>query len=163
MHPRAVFEWEGVEYEHRERGADWYWALGLLAVVGIGVSIYFSNILLAIILALGFGSIIFLSIRGPREHDVALTPRGIDIDGTLYRYPAVRSFWVAIEDIPDDAEYEPRVRLFLSIPSLLHPRFMLPLADVDHAEEVRDYLLNYLEEAEQEPHFAEHVAEILGI
>ena len=157
-----VISWSVLTHEHRERTNDWYWALGLLTVVGIGVCIYFNNILLACILAIGVGSIIFLTIRGPREHDVALTPRGVDIDGTLYRYPALRSFWVAIEEVPDDS-YEPRARLFLSTSGVLHPRFMLPLEGVDHAEAVRDYLLNFLEEAEQEPHFAEHIADFIGI
>ena len=162
MEGNNIISWSVLTHEHRERSNDWYWALGLLAVVGIGVSIYFSNVLLAIILALGVGSIIFLSIRGPREHDVTITPRGVTIDGTLYRYPSIRSFWVSIEDVPDDS-YEPRARLFLSTPSILHPTFMLPLDSLDHAEAVRDYLLDYIEEVEQEPHFAEHVAELLGI
>ena len=155
--------WTVLTHEHQERTNDWYWALGLIALVGIGVSIYFNDILFAIVLALGVGSLIFLTIRGPREHDVALTPRGINIDGTLYRYPTVRSCWVAIEEVEHDAEFEPRARLFLATSGLLHPTFMFPLEDVTHAEAVRDYLLDYVEEVEQEPHFTEHLAALLGI
>ncbi len=154
--------WRIETHEHKERSTDWYWGVGLLAVIGIGVSIYFMNILLAIILAMGVVSLFILAARGPREHDVTLSPRGVDIDGTLYRYPTIHSFWVSIED-PEIEEIEPRVRLFLTTAGYINPRIMVPLDDVDHAELVRDYLLNHLEEVEQEPHFAEHIAELLGV
>ncbi len=158
-----MLSWTVLTHEHEDRTNDWYWALGLLAVVGIGVSIYFNDILFAFVLAIGIGSILFLTIRGPREHEVVLTPRGVDIDGTLYRYPAIRSFWVAIEEVEHDAEFEPRALLYLTTSGVLHPRFVLPLEDTDHAEAVRDYLLDHVEEEKQEPHFVEHLAALLGI
>ncbi len=156
--------WSVLTHEHTDRSTDWYWAFGIIAIVGIAVSIYFLNIFLAIILSIGVTTLIILTVRGPREHDVHLTPRGIDIDGTLYRYPTIHSFWVSIEYPEDETpELDPRARLFLTTSGYLHPRFMLPLNDVDHAEEVRDYLLQFLNEEHQEPHFTEHLAELAGL
>ena len=156
--------WHIVTHEHKERSTDWYWTFGILTVVGIVASVYFMNILLAIILALGSMSIIILTIRGPREHEVHITARGIDIDGTMYRYPSIHSFWVSVE-YPEDESLglEPRARLFLTTKGYLHPRIMIPLDDVTHADDVRTFLLEYLEEEEQEPHFAEHLAELAGL
>ena len=162
MGDAQTISWSVLTHEHRDRSTDWYWAVGLLTVVGIIASIYFGNVLLALILAVGVGSILFLSIRGPREHDVTLGPRGVEVDGTLYKYPSIRSFWVSIEH-PEDDTYEARARLFLALPGVLNPHVLIPLDDVDHAEAVRDYLLNYLEEEEQGPHFAEHLAELIGM
>jgi len=156
--------WSILTHEHKDRSPDWYWTFGILTLVGIGVSVYFLNILLAIILAVGSITIIILSVRGPREHEVHLGPRGVTMDGTLYRYPSIHSFWVSIEHAEDASlELEPRARLFFKTSGYLHPRIMVPLDDTTHAEEVREYLLQYLEEEEQEPHFAEHLAELAGL
>ena len=147
--------WQVVTHEHIERSADWYWGLGILAIVSAGVSIYFSNILFAIILLVGAGSIGVLVARGPREHVVALDKRGISMDGTLYPYQSIRSFWV-----------EPHVevpRLFITTSSLLHPHIIVPLDSAPHGEEVRRHLLQFAEEIERLPRLSEEVAEIFGL
>ena len=159
---RETITWSVTTHEHRDHSPDWYWTLGILTLVGIGASIYFMDLLLAIILSIGVASIFILSLRGPREHDVTVSAHGINLDGTLYRYPSIHSFWVSIEH-PEVEDLDPRARLFLSTKGYLHPRVMIPLNDVSHAEEVREYLLKYLEEREQGPHFAEHLAELLGV
>lgn len=146
--------WTVLTHEHKERSADWYWALGTLAVLGIGLSIFFGNILLAIIIAIGSLSIGFLAARGPREHAVRIDKRGISLDGTLYPYRSVHSFWV---------EEEGGTRLFLSTTGFLTPRIIVPLDDVSHAQSVRTFLKSYLEEEEQHEHFGERLAELLGL
>ena len=157
--------WVVLTHEHRERSADWYWAFGIATVVGIGLSIYFSNILLALILALGAISIGILLARGPREHEVHVHGRGVSVDGTLYPYPALQSYWVAVEELLDEeinAGWEPRAELRLTTTGYLHPYLSLPLEDADHAQEVRDYLANFVVEEEQQPRLSEHIAALLG-
>ena len=161
--------WAVLTHEHRERTADWYWALAVVSLVGIGLSIYFGNVLFALIIAIGALSIGVLVARGPREHDVHVHPRGVTVDGTLYPYPALQSFWVHVEEpiyeveVEPDEEFEPRAHLLLNTHSYVHPRLTLPLIDIDHAQEVRDYLALRLEEEEQQPHFSDTVAELFGL
>jgi hypothetical protein len=161
--------WYVLTHEHRDRSVDWYWALGFIALVAIGISIYFSNILFALILVIGALSIGALVARGPREHEVHVHGRGISVDGTLYPYKSLQSFWVAVdepyvfEEDEEEFEYEPRANLLLTTGSYIHPRFSLPLPDLDHAQEVRDYLAEYMAEEEQQPHLGEHVANLLGL
>lgn len=147
--------WHVETHEHRERTNDWYWALGLLTLVGVAVSIYFSNVLLAMILGIGGIFIGVLAIRGPRTHSVKLDKRGVSMDGTLYPYRSIHSFWVE-----QDTHYP---RLFLLTGSMLAPHITIPLDDVSHGAEVRNFLKNHLEEVEQEPRFGEYVAEMLGL
>lgn len=156
--------WVVLTHEHRDHTADWYWALGIIAVVGIGLCIYFSNVLFALIIALGALSIGILVARGPREHEVHVHGRGVTIDGTLYPYPALNSFWVAVEELDDEEqEFEPRADLLLTTTSYIHPRLTLPLQDLEHAQEVRDYLAQYIEEEEQWPRLGEQVATLFGL
>lgn len=155
MDPQSSgISWVVQTHEHRERSADWFWTLGLLAVVGAGISIYFSNVLLAVILVVGAGSIGFLAIRGPREHTVRIDARGVSIDGTLYQYSSIHTFGIA------EGPHEPR--LVLTTGSLLAPRIVLSL-ETTSPEVVRALLRRYLEEEEQQPIFSESVAELFGL
>src|SRR6185312_13761817 len=86
--------WHVLTHEHKEHTTDWYWALGLLTIVGVAASIYFGNLLLALILIIGAGSIMILKIRGPREHQVRVDARGLTLDGTVYPWKSLHSFWV---------------------------------------------------------------------
>ncbi|MDO8518041.1 MAG: hypothetical protein Q7S26_01995 [bacterium] len=147
--------WHVQTHEHRERSSDWYWALGLLALAGAGASVFFGNILLAIILVVGAGSIGLLAARGPREHAVKIDKRGVSLDGTLYLYPAIQSFWV------EEEVGEPT--LFLTTNSIVMPHVSVPLDNAAHAGQVRAYLRRYVEEEEQWPHFGENIARLLGL
>jgi hypothetical protein len=152
--------WHVLTHEHRERSADWYWTLGLGTVLGCVASIYFGNYLLAAILIIGVGSICVLSVRGPREHEVKLDRRGVTLDGTLYHYRSIASFWVEDHELmPPD--WPPR--LFITTTGLISPRHTIPLDDPTHGAAVRAYLLRYIPEEEHEPHLGEHLAELLGL
>lgn len=150
-----VISWSVVTHTHKERSADWYWAFGLFTLGGIALSIFFTNYMLAIILVLGMGSIGILAARGPREHNVRIDKRGIAIDGTLYIYRTIQSFWV------EEETDEPR--LFITTSGLLSPHITIPLDHPEHADEVRAYLREILTEEEQRPHFGEHLAEMFGL
>ena len=116
--------WQVLTHVHRERTTDWYWALGIIAAVGAGLSIFFGNILFAIIIVLAAGSLGVLVARGPREHSVRLDGRGVTIDGTLHSYRTIESFYVLHgEHVPEDRE----PRLYLTTEGILNRRMSLPL------------------------------------
>ena len=150
-----VIAWQVHSHIHRERSNDWYWALGFAALAGAVVSLFFSNILLAVILVIGAGSIGVLAARGPREHGVRIDARGISIDGTLHPYASVHSFWVEEEGESP--------RLFVSTSGIVAPHLTLPLETPARAGQVRSFLKKYAREEEQGPHFGEHVAGFFGL
>ncbi|HEV8666752.1 MAG TPA: hypothetical protein VN665_02785 [Candidatus Paceibacterota bacterium] len=147
--------WQVLTHVHKERTNDWYWALGLIAVVAAGLVIWLGNLLFGILILLCAGSIGALAMRGPREHSVDIGERGISIDGTLYTYRTLKSFWVDA-----NPEYP---RLFLTTGGIITPHMAIPLEDEYHAQVVHAYLVDRLDEVEQEPHLGEHVAHILGL
>ncbi len=155
--------WHVLTHEHRDHSTDWFWSLGLLAIGGAALCVYFGNVLFAIILLLGAGSIAFLALRGPREHMVKLDTRGITLDGTLYPYRTIQSFWVEEYRDEDGNPGEREAKLFLTTTGLLAPYITIALDSPEHAGSVREYLKRYVTEEEQWPHFGEHVAEILGL
>jgi hypothetical protein len=156
MEPQGhTISWEILTHVHKERTNDWYWALGLTAVVAAALSIWLGNLLFGVVILLCAGSMGMLAARGPREHGVALDARGLTVDGTLYPYRSLKSFWV-----DTDPEYP---RLFITTHGVITPHMALPLNDEDHAKEIRAYLRSRLEEVHQEPHLGEHLAELIGL
>ena len=153
--PTPVFSWDVITHVHKERTADWYWALGLIAVVAAGISMWLGNLLFAIIILVSAGSLGMLAARGPREHSVHVSERGISIDGTVYAYTSLKSFWV------DNHPEQPR--LYLMTYGVMAPHITLPLDDQTQGEQVRSYLVSRVEEVEQEPHFGEHILELIGL
>ncbi|MDO8548193.1 MAG: hypothetical protein Q7R71_00785 [bacterium] len=147
--------WTVITHVHKEHSVDWYWSVGIIAVVAAGVSIWLGNLLFAIIILVAVGSLGALFLRGPREHSVRIDNRGISIDGTLYPYRSIDTFWVE-----RDPEYP---RLYLMTHAVVSPHVMLPLESAAQAEQVRSYLKRVVTEKEQDPHFGEHLANMFGL
>ncbi len=144
-----------ITHVHKERTADWYWALGLVALVAAGISIWLGNILFAIIIVISAFSLGMLAARGPREHSVHISDKGVSIDGTLYAYRSIKSFW-----IDRHPEYP---RLYLMTHGIMAPHITLPLESESQGEQIHSYLKTKIEEVEQEPHFGEHILELIGL
>lgn len=152
---KKPIEWTGHEYSHFEKGSDWYWALGLVAVAGAVTAIIFDDILFAIlILIAGFVLAIFAS-RKPNEVTFALTQRGVRIDDTLYPYKTLKSF--GIEELTP--QHIPR--LIFASKKIFALDIIIPLEHVD-ANEVHDFLMHFLEEDEHFEPLTHKVMEWLG-
>lgn len=157
MDEGQTISWQVETHEHKERSTDWYWGLGLGAVVAAALSFFFGNFLFAAIILLGAGSIATLVARGPREHWIKIDGRGVSLDGTLYRYHSIQSFWVDM----GSAGREPR--LLVSTNGLFSPQLVIPLGNTTRAQNVRAFLKRFVQEEEQEPHLGEHLAELFGL
>ena len=151
--------WLVRSHEGYLRSNDWYWGLGLISLLGAGLAGFFGNFLLALIILIGGGSIGFLSAREPREHSVRVDGRGVSVDGTMYRFDSLRSFWVSE---PEDASAGRQPHLFLTTNGVITPHLSLPLEGVSPGL-LRARLARALPEVEQGPHLGEHLAELLGL
>lgn len=147
--------WTVTTHEHKERSVDWYWALGIIALAGAVISVFLNNVLFAIIIILGTGSIGYLAARGPRQHLVKIDERGLSVDGTRYPYSSIFTFWV------EHDTNQPR--LFLTLRGIMMTHFSLELDDETQGRAVREHLRQHAKEEEQGPHLGEHLAEIFGL
>jgi hypothetical protein len=148
-------QWSIDTHEHHEHSIDWYWGLGLIALAAAALSIFLGNALLAVIIFLAALSLGILVHRGPREHTVGLNPRGVSMDGTLYRWSSVVSFWIQ-QDTRDP-------HLLITTEGILHPQLVIPLVDPGRAQNVRAYIKRFAKEEEQRPHMGHHIAQMLGL
>lgn len=139
MEPITSISWESLEHTHGERGNDWYWGVGAVAISIIILCIFFGNYLLAIIIALGAFAAIVHAQRGPELVYHELNMRGIVIGKTFYPYSTLRSFWI------DTLAYRPRV--VVQSKKSFSPLLVMPVDDSED-EIIRDFLLQFLPEVE---------------
>jgi hypothetical protein len=152
---RVILRWSAYEHEHVERGSDWFWALGIVAVsVGI-VSILFHDTLFAVVIAVAAVTIAILAVHPPELVEFEVSERGIRVAGKLHRYDEIISFWV--EDENGD-----RPMLLVDTAKFMHPHIVIPLEHID-PHEVRAYLREHAEEIPMREPAAHKILEFFGL
>ena len=146
--------WRAPTHEKGERTTDWYWALGIIGVCGAVAAVLLGNLLFAIIIAVGALSLGVLAAREPREHDVRIDERGITVDGDLYVWENLQSFWMAPGRNAD--------RLFVTTGGIVHPHLVLPIHEPADSQDVYDYVSYFLPEEESHS-LGTLAAELLGL
>ncbi len=145
--------WEAYEHEHIERGSEWFWALGIIAVSAAITSILFGNILFAILIAIAATTIGLIASRPPHLHQFEISERGVRTGPTLHPYSTILAFWVD-EELPEPL-------LLIDTTRALSPNLVIPLGDLD-PEEVRDVLSLYAEELPMKEPLSHKVLEFFG-
>ncbi len=146
-------EWSAPEYEDKERGSDWFWALGIIVVAGSVASIIYGNYFFAVLLVLGGILLRFFAVKKPEMVHYELGPRGLKIQNQLYLYDNIKSFCLHSEPKP----------MFL----IKSERFFLPIIaiPIEHnwVEEIHAIMLskNVVEE-DLQIHASEKIMESLG-
>lgn len=153
---RTLAEWEGREYDHNPKSADWYWALGIVATAGTIAAVLFGSYLIAALIVIGAITIALHSAKHPPLHRFRLVESGIMIGDDLHHFERMISFSV-LEDI------EGKLPPLLSIKteSWLSPRLVIPLESVD-ADMIYARFLQNVDEREHRHTFTDLVAALLG-
>ncbi|MHB8710318.1 MAG: hypothetical protein ACYC6X_02070 [Minisyncoccota bacterium] len=152
----ALLEWEGREYDHNPKSADWYWALGIIAVAGTVAAILFGSYLLAVLVLVAAVVLALHAAKKPPLHRFRLVEQGLVIGEELHPFERMISFSV-LEDIEN--EFPPLISI--KTMSWLSPHLVIPLAGVD-VDMVYAYFLHHVDEAEHHHTFNDLVAAWLG-
>jgi len=153
----VFFEWEGTEYVFEQKGGDWYWALGIIALAGMVASILFGNLILALLIMAAAGTLALSTAKHPRDHVFRITDRGVMIDENLYEYDHILSFSIL--------EYiDPSVPPALSIKThrMLAPHLLIPIVGADPVE-IYDFLFEHIEEGKHDESVVDRIIELFRL
>jgi hypothetical protein len=149
-----VLKWEAKEYEQTEKGSDWFWALGIISVSIAVTSIILNNLLFAAVVIISAFALSMYAKRPARTVHFEVNQRGLLIDSTLYLYNALESFWVE--------EEEENPKLLIKSTKTFVPLIVAPLGKEVDREELRDYLLDHVDEEEHSEPLSQKIMERLG-
>ncbi|MFA6407959.1 MAG: hypothetical protein WCW36_00575 [Candidatus Paceibacterota bacterium] len=156
MAQNVIAEWEGREYEHNPKSADWYWVLGIVAAASAIAAIIFGNYLLTVLIIIAAVTISLHSAKQPVLHHFSLTDAGLMIGDELHPFEKMLSFSV-LEDI--EGEFPPI--LSIKTENWHSPHLRVPLAGVD-VDLVYAYFLHHVDEGDHPHTFTDLVAVWLG-
>jgi hypothetical protein len=142
MNPEKI-EWHTPEHKLYEHGPDWFWVVGIIAFGGAVLAAWFNNPTFAGFILLAAG-VAMAKARMPRQFVYCeLSRAGVRVDNVRYPWSELVSFWVIDTEDHDRIIIRPRRSLatLIVIPYESHE---VP------AEDIRNYLLEYLNEEQME-------------
>jgi len=156
VHQRTkLIEWTIPEYEHREKSPDWFWAIGLIALVGVVLSVVFGNLLLAVLIFMSGLLLILFSNKQPGMITIEISEIGIKVMNTLFPYQNIKSFWIVTRG-------NGTARLLLHVDRLFNPIMSISIHEDIPLEELRDVIMEKVAEQEMEEPVGDRVSEVLG-
>ena len=154
MEPNTKLEWTALEYEEKERGNDWFWALGVIVLAGSIASFIYGNFFFGLFLIIGGILLGFFAVKKPDLVFYELNEKGLKIRNRLFPYANIKSFWIKKET--------EKPTLFIKSERLFMPIISMPI-DPDHAEEIINAMLaKNVPEEEMKEHVSEKIMDSLG-
>ena len=138
---KSEIEWQTEEQPISLRNREWLWTLAIVGFAIVIFSILLKNYLLIVIIALAAFIIYASKNKKPETHNFRLDDKGIAIDGKLYPYENLESFWI-FEDNEIAFRRDHHLMPLLIIP--FHSR---------EETEIRKILESHLPESEEEESF----------
>ena len=92
-------EWTALEYEEKERGVDWFWALGIIVVASSVASFIYGNFFFGLLLIIGGILLGAFAVKKPDLVFYELNKKGLKIKNRLFPYENIKSFWVKRDNI----------------------------------------------------------------
>jgi len=135
----TILEWQSLEHNFNRKSNDWYWILGIITLGASVLSFYFNDFLFGAFIIIAGITIGTLSYKDTGTITVKITPKGIVSGRLLYPWMSIRSFW-----IEDDHMHGPRILFHPS--SSFTPLIVVPINEEIDLNDVRDVLLEFLEE-----------------
>ncbi len=152
-----LYEWYGMEYVFEEKGADWYWALGIIALAALVACILFNNLLLGLVVVAAAAALALTSAKHPRTHHFMIFDVGIGIDNSMYLYQDMVDFSV-LEYL--DETLPPALSIKTS--RILAPHILIPIVDHDPVE-IYEYISQHLPEGMHENSLFDRITSLLKL
>jgi hypothetical protein len=151
-----ALRWSAYEHDHIERGADWFLALGIVAVCVALTAIILHDIFFGLLVIAAATTLALLARTPPDLATFEVSERGIRVNGVLHRYDHVISFWVETE------HHLGRPLLLVDTTKFLSPNLIIPIEDIDPSI-VRSFLKEHTKEVPMKEPVAHKILEFLGL
>jgi len=115
--------WSAYEHEHKDRGNDWYVALGVITLCTALTALIFSNFFFALLIITAATTLGLLASQPPALTEFALSDQGLLVGDTFHPFHEMYAFWI---------QEQPERFLMIDTPRWMAPDIIIPLpADID--------------------------------
>jgi len=138
-----TIEWSAPEYSHKERGNDWFWTIGLIAIVACGFAVWLHNYIFAVFIFISGATLIMFTMREPQETTFIIENSGVTLGRELHEWNGIKSFNIK------NNEKDIYAKLLIETTKHFLPIYTLPLPK-DKVEETKETLLKVIPRSEIE-------------
>ena len=146
--------WEIEEYNHREKGPDWFWALGVIAIASAAIAVIFHDVLFAIFIIIAALVLGFYAAREPEVIEIAISDEGIRIRNFFHSFEKMKGFSIDENDLGN--------HLIIETSRVVAPVISIALPFTINPESLRQLLLTRLPEKEFKEQLHPRIMEHLG-
>jgi hypothetical protein len=146
-------EWSAPEYNYKERGTDWFWAMGLITIAVCGLAIWIHNYLFAIFIIISGCCLALFNIRHPQEITFAIETEGLTMGKDKYDWKGIKSF-----DIKKNGQNS---KLLIKTSKYFLPVYTIPVP-ADLISNIKESLLKFVPNDELEESKSMQLMEKLG-
>ncbi len=143
-------KWTAPEFEYYTKSTSWFVITGGIAGLLLLWALFTKNFIFALLIGLGYFTIIIYGLKRPKNIRLAITPKGVKINQTLYEFENIKSFWIFYNP-PEIKE------LSLRSKKTIMPYIKIPLGEQNPVE-VRQALIKYLPERKHKDSLIENMA-----
>lgn len=148
-----LVSWQTFEYIHKDKTADWYWIVGIVAISVALIAIILNNIIFGVLVIVAAFTLSLVASRKPDIITVEIDNMGVKAGKTRYPYTFLESFWIETRDA------HPRV--ILKSKKIFMPYVAILTDDMD-VDQIHDKLAKHLPEEEHVEPFLEKLMIHLG-
>lgn len=124
-------EWQAPEYKHEEKSIDFFWTIGLIALIMFVIAIWQQNFIFAIFILVSTLSLFLFSIRRPQIMTFIIETSGLSLGKDKYEWKKIKGFHIKKES--------DKAVLLVEIDKYLLPVYTIPLP-LNIADQVRESL-----------------------
>ncbi len=136
----AIIHWSALEYDHKEKSVDWFWAIGLSAIAGAVIAILYKNYFFGVFLILAGVCMGMFGARKPQMVEVGIFEEGVIVGDRKYEWAKLHGW-----NIVGVGESQ---QLVLHTERPMAPVMTVPMPFQD-AQKVQEILNAHLEQNDQ--------------
>jgi hypothetical protein len=148
------FAWN-IPANHKNRTVDWYWAIGLMTIIGAATAFIVGNATFGILILLGGGLLLYTNLHQADDTTVHINEKEITVSGLRYATKKMRGFAITKSSAEDDILIIHTDRFFM-------PMLILHIPDSIALSELENILAKRIKKEDLREPPASAVAEKLG-
>ncbi len=100
---------------HKERSVDWFWAIGIITLLGAVAAFFFDNTIFAIFILLGGGLLFYSNLNKSDDTVVHITEKEITVNSLSYKTKNMKGFAITKSNREEDMLIVRTDRFFLPV------------------------------------------------
>lgn len=145
--------WTSPEYDQKERSIDWFWAIGLITILGAFFAFYFDNFLFAVLILISGGMFFLLEIHTPHDVEYEINNDNFKMGKTNYPIKTIKYF--------DIKKLDNNTKIFVYTSDKFLPIKFIQIPE-ELSGEIEKELLKFVEKKEIQESHAVKFMEKLG-